>query len=238
MPSNGRCTIAALARCSPPRDLPKPGRYRIPFSIPMSRTVEAVDPDRRRVALTAGQVRRHLTPCGDDRIDEGPDHSACRDPTAGRHRARAGVRGRAHRPRRVPARAPGAATERRARGVAAVVSRQGILRADRIRVDRYTVTFLVDANVFSEATKPVPQRGWSTGCSRTSVRLPSIPSFSGRFGSAFCSGRKAARRLEPWFREGVSRVGVCRGTLRPASAGRGSSPIFGRRVEPCRSRTA
>src|SRR5882672_8571590 len=93
---------------------------------------------------------------GEDlRFDQGPDRPTRGDPAAGRHPARPGVRDRAARSRRVSAR-PHRTTEQGSRTLAAVVPGEGVLRADRVRVYRHAVKFLVDANVLSEATKPTP----------------------------------------------------------------------------------
>src|SRR6185369_5838011 len=67
-----------------------------------------------------------------------------------------GIRDRARRPRRVSACPHRAAQESRPAEVASRLPRERLLRPDRVRIHRYAVTFLVDANVLSEVTKPDP----------------------------------------------------------------------------------
>ncbi|TMB58287.1 MAG: type II toxin-antitoxin system VapC family toxin [Deltaproteobacteria bacterium] len=158
--------------------------------------------------VDSANVRPYLTSREDDRLDQGPDRPSGRHPAQGRYRGGAGVRGRAHRPRRVPARAPRPATERGRRGLAPRVPRQGVLRPDRIGVDRRPVTYLVDANVLSEATRPTPDAravGWLR---RNEREIAVDPIILGeiRFGILLLPRGRRRQRLERWFDDGVSRL--------------------------------
>lgn len=87
--------------------------------------------------------------------------------------------------------------------------RQRVLRPDRIGVDRHLVTYLVDANVLSEATKPAPDTravDWLRRHERDIVVDPIILGEI-RFGILLLPIGRRRRRLERWFDEGVSRIG-------------------------------
>jgi len=70
------------------------------------------------------------------------------------------------------------------------------------------VTYLVDANVLSEATKPVPDPEAVKWLRRHERELVVDPIILGeiRFGIYLLSAGKRRRRLERWFEEGVARI--------------------------------
>jgi len=72
------------------------------------------------------------------------------------------------------------------------------------------VTFLVDANVLSEATKPVPDAKVVEWLRDHERELAVDPIILGeiRFGINLLPAGKRRQRLERWFRNGVSRL-VC-----------------------------
>jgi predicted nucleic acid-binding protein len=72
------------------------------------------------------------------------------------------------------------------------------------------VTYLVDANVLSEATKPAPNRNAIDWLRRNERALAVNPIILGeiRFGIHLLPAGKRRRRLETWFDDGVARV-VC-----------------------------
>ena len=70
------------------------------------------------------------------------------------------------------------------------------------------MTYLVDANVLSEATKPAPHTGvvrWLKGNEREIVVDPVILGEI-RFGILLLPTGNKRKRLERWFREGVARI--------------------------------
>ncbi len=72
------------------------------------------------------------------------------------------------------------------------------------------MTFLVDANVLSEATKPAPESNAIEWLRRNERDLAVDPIILGeiRFGIHLLPAGKRRRRLEHWFDEGVARI-VC-----------------------------
>lgn len=70
------------------------------------------------------------------------------------------------------------------------------------------MTFLVDANVLSEATKPAPAREVITWLRAHEAEIVVDPIILGeiRFGIHLVPGGKRRQRLERWFDEGVSRI--------------------------------
>jgi len=72
------------------------------------------------------------------------------------------------------------------------------------------VTYLVDANVLSEATKPAPQANAIEWLRRNERELAVDPIILGeiRFGIHLLPAGKRRRRLETWFDEGIARI-VC-----------------------------
>src|SRR5205814_349132 len=72
------------------------------------------------------------------------------------HRARTGFRGRAYRPRGISIDPPGCPCEQGSRRLAIGLPGERLLRARRVGIHRHAVTYLVDANVLSEAIKPQP----------------------------------------------------------------------------------
>ena len=72
------------------------------------------------------------------------------------------------------------------------------------------MTYLVDANVLSEATKPSPDAKVVEWLRRNERELAVDPIILGeiRFGIYLLPAGKPRRRLEHWFKEGVSHI-VC-----------------------------
>jgi len=70
------------------------------------------------------------------------------------------------------------------------------------------VTYLVDANVLSEATKPSPDPAVLKWLTRNEQEIAVDPFILGeiQFGILLLSAGKRRQRLERWFREGVARV--------------------------------
>ena len=72
------------------------------------------------------------------------------------------------------------------------------------------MTYLVDANVLSEATKPSPNSDAVEWLARNEPALAVNPIILGeiRFGIHLLPAGKRRRRLEDWFDEGVAKI-VC-----------------------------
>ncbi len=72
------------------------------------------------------------------------------------------------------------------------------------------MTYLVDANVLSEATKPAPNSKAIEWLRRNEREMAVDPVILGeiRFGIHLLPAGKRRRRLESWFDEGVARI-VC-----------------------------
>jgi len=70
------------------------------------------------------------------------------------------------------------------------------------------VTFLVDANVLSEPTKPQPRAGVVDWLRRHELELTVDPISSGeiRFGIHLLPAGARKRRLEQWFSQGVGKL--------------------------------
>ena len=70
------------------------------------------------------------------------------------------------------------------------------------------MTFLVDANVLSEPTKPAPDVGVIQWLRRNEREIAVDPIILGeiRFGIHLLPAGKRRQRLEHWFTEGVSRI--------------------------------
>jgi toxin FitB len=70
------------------------------------------------------------------------------------------------------------------------------------------VTFLVDANVLSEATRPAPDAGVVAWLRRSEAEIAVNPVILGeiRFGIHLLPAGRRRRRLESWFEEGVSHI--------------------------------
>lgn len=70
------------------------------------------------------------------------------------------------------------------------------------------MTYLVDANVLSEATKPAPDRKVLDWLQRNQRELTVDPIILGeiRFGIHLLAAGSRRRRLENWFEEGVGRI--------------------------------
>ena len=85
------------------------------------------------------------------------------------------------------------------------MSREGLLRPDRIRIHRYAVKYLVDANVLSEPTKRLPDLRvveWLRENERDIVVDPIIVG-EVRFGILLLHRGTKRARLERWFDSGV-----------------------------------
>ena len=70
------------------------------------------------------------------------------------------------------------------------------------------MTFLVDANVLSEATRPMPDRGVLDWLVRHEEEIAVDPIILGeiRFGIFLLPAGKRRARLERWFQDGVERI--------------------------------
>jgi len=70
------------------------------------------------------------------------------------------------------------------------------------------VTYLVDANVLGEATKPAPHAGVVLWLKNNEREIAVDPVILGeiRFGILLLPAGRKRQRLERWFREGVTRV--------------------------------
>lgn len=70
------------------------------------------------------------------------------------------------------------------------------------------MTYLVDANVLSEATKPAPSAGVVDWLRRNETEIAVDPIILGeiRYGIYLLPPGKRRRRLEKWFDEGVARI--------------------------------
>ncbi|TMQ03574.1 MAG: type II toxin-antitoxin system VapC family toxin [Deltaproteobacteria bacterium] len=86
--------------------------------------------------------------------------------------------------------------------------RQGLLRTDRVRVDRHAVSYLVDANVLSEPTKPSPNPRIIAWLRRHEPEIVVDPVILGEIRFGILLLRRGARRdrLERWFDGGVGRI--------------------------------
>ena len=101
------------------------------------------------------------------------------------------------------------------------------------------MTYLVDANVLSEATKPSPNPGVLEWLKQNEREIAVDPFILGeiRFGILLLPPGKRRQRLERWFREGAAKFFVYRGTPPQDCAGPNCLPTFGPRANPCPSRT-
>lgn len=88
------------------------------------------------------------------------------------------------------------------------MSRQGVLRADRVGVDRHAVSYLVDANVLSEATKPSPDPRIIAWLRSHEAEIIVDPVIIGeiRFGILLLQRGARRDRLERWFDDGIGRL--------------------------------
>lgn len=70
------------------------------------------------------------------------------------------------------------------------------------------MTYLVDANVLSEATKPAPHAGVVAWLRNNEREIAVDPVILGeiRFGILLLPAGRKRQRLERWFREGVTKV--------------------------------
>ena len=92
--------------------------------------------------------------------------------------------------------------------MAAILPREGIFRADRVRIDRYAVTYLVDANVLSEGTKPRPSARVIEWLRANESEIVIDPIILGeiRFGIHLLPVGARRRQLERWFARGVEKI--------------------------------
>src|ERR1051325_4505383 len=109
--------------------------------------------------------------------------------------------------------------------------RKRILRSGRIRVDGRAVRYLVDANVLSEPTKPVPHVRvveWLRDNERD-IAVDPIILGEIRFGILLLPRGKRRARLEQW-------LSVCLGKRRPDFVGQSCLPVSERQALRCRSK--
>lgn len=81
-------------------------------------------------------------------------------------------------------------------------------RADRVRVDRYAVKYLVDANVLSEPTRPTPDARVVEWLRLNEREIAVDPIVLGElsYGILLLPHGKKRARLEKWFDAGVQRL--------------------------------
>ncbi|HSF19232.1 MAG TPA: PIN domain-containing protein [Vicinamibacteria bacterium] len=86
--------------------------------------------------------------------------------------------------------------------------REGLFRSDRVGVHRYTLKYLVDANVLSEPTKPEPDPAVVEWLRKNESEIVVDPIILGeiRFRALLLPRGRRRRKLEAWFDEGVQRV--------------------------------
>ena len=86
--------------------------------------------------------------------------------------------------------------------------RKGILRTHRVRIHGDPLTFLVDANVLSEGTKPDPNTQVMAWLRENERELVVDPVILGelRYGILRLPRGKRRTRLEQWFKSGVQRI--------------------------------
>ena len=88
------------------------------------------------------------------------------------------------------------------------MSREGILRPDRIRIDRHAVKYLVDANVPSEPTRPASDNrvvAWLRANERE-IAVDPIVLGEVRYGILLLRKGKRRDNLERWFEAGARRL--------------------------------
>ena len=92
--------------------------------------------------------------------------------------------------------------------MATELSHQRLVRADRIRIDRHAVKFLVDASVLSEATKASPNARVIAWLKKHERDLAIDPIILGevRFGILLLPKSKRREKLEQWFDSGIQRL--------------------------------
>ena len=102
------------------------------------------------------------------------------------------------------------------------------------------MTFLVDANVLSESTKPAPDPAVVDWLRRNERALVVDPIVLGeiKFGILRLPRAGGGRGWSAGSTTVSIGCSACRGTPPRASVGPGSSPTFAHRARPCRSRTA
>jgi hypothetical protein len=96
-----------------------------------------------------------------------------------------------------------------------------LFRSYRIRIDRYAATYLVDANVLSEATKPAPNSNAIEWLRHNERAIAVDPIILGeiRFGVHLLPAGKRRRRLESWFDEASRESSAFHGMRGRASDG-------------------
>lgn len=83
-----------------------------------------------------------------------------------------------------------------------------MVRPDRIRIHRHPVTFLADANVLSETTKPAPNQravAWLRG-NETEIAVNPIILGEIRFGILLLAAGRRRRRLQTWFEKVAAHI--------------------------------
>jgi predicted nucleic acid-binding protein len=86
--------------------------------------------------------------------------------------------------------------------------REGVVRADSLRINRHTVKYLVDSDVLSEPTRPVPDQRVVRWLRRNESELAISAIVLGelRFGILLLPAGRRRRRLEEWFAAGVQQI--------------------------------
>ena len=86
------------------------------------------------------------------------------------------------------------------------------------------MTYLVDANVLSEATKPAPNSNAIEWLRHNERAIAVDPIILGeiRFGIHLLPAGKRRRRLETWFDEGVARISCVQWNAHRPSMGKAS----------------
>ena len=85
---------------------------------------------------------------------------------------------------------------------------KGLFRSDHIRVNGFAVTYLVDANVLSEPTRPQPNSKVVDWLRENERELVVDPIILGeiRFGIHLLPAGRRRQRLEHWFEQGVVKI--------------------------------
>jgi toxin FitB len=85
---------------------------------------------------------------------------------------------------------------------------EGVLRADRVRIDGHGLTYLAHANVLSEPTKPDPDPGVIDSLRRNERELVVDPFILGeiKFGILLLPAGRRRTRWNQCFDEGVGRI--------------------------------
>ncbi|NJM54997.1 MAG: hypothetical protein HC841_02905 [Verrucomicrobiae bacterium] len=132
------------------------------------------------------------------------------------------------------------AGQRRPGGLAARLSREGLVPTHRFGIHRFIMKYLVDANVLSEPTKPAPDAAVLDWLRDHERELTVSPIILGEleYGILILPASRRRTRLEQWFAAGVQRMRVLDLMPPPLPSGRGCWHGSRRRATPCRLRTA